>query len=123
MGALENLFPEKLKRAALHSSCGEFILPYLETLAAIEIATLNEIAILGVDSHEVRNVSILTHDLSDGPGETKFTGDWTAYVQRLNVIACTWIVAHPLLGANQGYILTSSSKVEFDALKLLRDRL
>jgi hypothetical protein len=120
MGALENLFPEKLKRAALDSSCGDLILPYREALAAIEIATDHKIAILGVDSHEVRNGSILTHDLSDGSGQFKFTGDWTAYVQLLNSTARDWIIAHPLLGENQGYILTSSSKTEFDAL---RDRL
>ena len=123
MGALKNLFPEKLKRAALDSSCGELILPYREALAAIEIATDHEIAILGVDSHEVRNGSILTHDLSDGSRQFKFTGDWTAYVQLLNSTARDWIIAHPLLGENQGYILTSSSRVEFDALDALRDRL
>ena len=123
MGALENLFPEKLKRAALDSNGGEFMLPYLEALAAIEIATFNKIAILGVDSHEVRTGSILTHGISDGSAETKFTGDWSAYVQRLNGTARDWIIAHPLLGPNHGYILTSSSKVEFDALRALRDRL
>jgi hypothetical protein len=115
MGALENLLPEKLKQTAKYLGNGEFVLPYLEALTAVEIANVHEIAILGVDSHEVRAEGILTVGLSDGSRSTKYESDWTAYVRRLNAEARDWIIAHPL-GDNHGYILTSASKQEFDAL-------
>jgi hypothetical protein len=116
MGALENLIPEKSKRSAKQLNNGEIILPYAEALAAIEIATKHKIAILGVDSHEVRADGILTVGLLDDSGATKHVGDWNAFVHRLNVAARDWLTAHPL-GENHGYILTSTSKAEFDALR------
>jgi|SRR5579862_2986663 hypothetical protein len=114
MGALENLLPEEIKRASLQLGNGEveFLLPYLEALAAIEIATKNEIAILGVDSHEIRQGSVLTIGLQDGSSTIKYSGDWCAFVQRLNSAARDWVIEHPL-GKNHGYILTSASKEEF----------
>jgi hypothetical protein len=115
MGVLENLLPEKIKRARVHPSDDEFVLPYVYALEAIGIATANEIAILGVDAHEVRNGSILTIDLHDGSDAIKYAGDWRAFVQQLNNDAREWVTEHRL-GENRGYILTSTSQEEFERL-------
>jgi hypothetical protein len=77
--------------------------------------TNHKIAILGVDSHKVRGKSILTVGLFDASSENKCAGDWNALVRRLNGEARDWITANRL-GENHGYILTSASKQEFDAL-------
>ena len=120
MGALENLLPEKIKSASLlRFDNGGIVLPYLEALAAIETATGNDIAILGVDAHEIRNGSVFTVDMADASAENKFAGDWRAYVQQLNDAARTWVIGHRF-GDNHGYILTSTSKQEFENLKNIK---
>ncbi|MBV9887233.1 MAG: hypothetical protein JO119_11855 [Acidobacteria bacterium] len=116
MGALENLLSEKIKRASVQLADGELVVPYLEALEAIRIATENEIAVLSVDSHEMRDGSILTIDLYDGSTMIKYAGDWRAFVQQLNDAAEDWITG-PRLGQNHGYILTSASRDEFSRLK------
>jgi hypothetical protein len=116
MGALENLLPEKIKRARIYPGEVEFVLPYLEALEAIGIATANEIAILGVDAHEVSDGGIWTINLHDGSAAIKYAGNWRAFVQQLNTGARDWVTAHRL-GERYGYLLTSTSQEEFDHLR------
>ena len=116
MGALEDLLPEEIKRVSTQTGT-EFALPYPHALAAIKIATEHEIAILGVDSFDIRSDRLYTVGLGDASSAIKFDGDWRAHVQRLNDAATKWVTEHPLL-ENHGYILTSTSKEEFQRLNL-----
>jgi hypothetical protein len=116
MGALEDLLPEEIKRESTPSG-NEFVIPYRHALTAIKIASEHEIAILGVDSHEIRQGSILTIGLQDGSDTIKYAGDWRRYVQQLNDAARTWLTENQL-GENHGYILTSASNEEYKRLKL-----
>jgi hypothetical protein len=120
MGALENLLPEKIKSASLlRFDNDDFVLPYFDALAAIEIANEHKIAILGVDAHEIRDGSVFTVDMADASAEIEFTGDWHAYVQQLNDAARSWLTENRL-SDNHGYILTSTSKEEFEKLKNIK---
>ncbi len=114
MGALEDLLPEEIKRVSTRSG-DEFVVPYLHALTAITIATENDIAILGVDAHEIRQGNVLTVDMANASAEVEFTGDWRAYVRQLNDAARVWVTGHRL-GENHGYILTSASQEEFQRL-------
>ncbi|MGH9407350.1 MAG: hypothetical protein ACRD3D_16145 [Terriglobia bacterium] len=53
--------------------------------------------------------------MADASSYVSFTGDWKAYVARLNEEAERWIQQHRL-GENHGYILSSASAGEFAAL-------
>jgi len=121
MGALENILPEDLKNHALTvgnnsaSTQSELVLPFAEALRAIEIASEHQIAVLGLDAFEVRKDGLLTVGLADASAYIRFTGDWTAYVAKMNAEAERWIKKH-CLGENHGYILTSASRDEFARL-------
>jgi|HubBroStandDraft_4_1064222.scaffolds.fasta_scaffold36745_1 hypothetical protein len=90
MGELELLLPDKLKNRALASG-KELVLPFIEALAAITIATNHQIAILGVDAFEVKTEGLHTVYLADASRYVSFTGDWTAYVGSMNAEAAVWI--------------------------------
>jgi len=121
MGALENILPEDLKNHALTvgnnsaSTQSELVLPFAEALRAIEIASEHQIAVLGLDAFEVRKDGLLTVGLADASAYIRFTGDWTAYVGKMNAEAERWIKDH-CLGENHGYIVTSASRDEFARL-------
>ena len=115
MGDLEKLLPEELRGAAI-SSGSEFVLPYVEALAAIKVATANQIAILGLEAFEVQKEGLLTVDYT---GYSRWLGPkevWGNYVEAMNVEAERWIRKH-CLGENHGYILTSTSEREFASLR------
>jgi hypothetical protein len=121
MSALENALPDDLKRHALKlendltSPRTELVLPYAEALKAIAIASEYQIAILGLEAFEVQREGLLTVDLADASAYIPFTGDWGAYVAKMNAEAERWIKEHPL-GENHGYILSSTSEKEFASL-------
>ena len=89
------------------------MLPYPDALAAIQIATENEIAILGGDSHEIRKSGVLTIGWQGGSHAIKYAGDWRAFVQRWNSAARDWVTGHRL-GENHGCILTPASENELE---------
>jgi hypothetical protein len=119
MGALEDVLPEELKRNVLFRSGDELVLLYAQALQAVAIATENNIAILGVDAFEVRKDGLWTVNMDDASGRIDFTGDWTAYVAKMNSEADRWIRENPL-GENFGYIITSASESEFARLDNIR---
>ena len=118
MRALESVLPEDVKNRALTlrndsaSPHPELVLPFAEALRAIEIASEHQIAVLGLDAFEARTDGLLTVGLADASRYIRFTGDWKAYVAKMNAEAERWIREHPL-GENHGYILTSASQDEF----------
>jgi hypothetical protein len=114
MGELERVFPDDLKKAAV--SCGrELVLPYAEALSGIAIATEHLIAVLGLESFEVRQDGLQPVDYSGYDRNIAFTGDWKTYVAAINSEAERWISEHRV-GENHGYILTSASESEFASL-------
>jgi hypothetical protein len=82
---------------------------------AISIATEHKIAILGLDAMEVQKDGLATVYLADASAYIRYTGDWNAYVTKMNTEADSWLREHRL-GENQGYILSSASETEFRSL-------
>ncbi|MGH7868676.1 MAG: hypothetical protein ACREP9_13865 [Candidatus Dormibacteraceae bacterium] len=125
MGDLERILPEDLKRQALTlgsnrtSPSTELVLPYADALRAVAIAAEHEIAVLGLEAFEVQKDGLLTVGLADASSYVPFTGNWKAYVATINAEAERWLNEHRL-GENHGYILTSTSQMEF---AMLPDRL
>jgi hypothetical protein len=115
MGKLESLLPEELKRAAV-SSGSELVLPYSEALYAIRVATEHQIAILGLEAFEVQKGGFLTVDYTGYSRWLAPKEAWTAYVTAMNTEAERWIKEHRF-GESHGYILTSASQKEFEALR------
>ena len=111
---LQRLLSNELRNAAI-SSGTELVLPYTEALRAIAVATEHQIAILGLEAFEVQKEGLLTVDLADASSHIQFSGDWAAYVARMNAEADRWLREHRL-GENHGYILTSTSEKEFASL-------
>jgi hypothetical protein len=114
MRSLEQFLPDDLKRAAVASG-DELVLPYAEALNAVRIATQHQVAILGLEAFEVRKDGLLTVDVADASSYIPFTGNWKAYVARMNGEAEHWIKQHRF-GENHGYVLTAVSKAEFESL-------
>jgi len=114
MQDLKQFLPDDLKKAAVASG-DELVLPYAEALNAIRIATEHQIAVLGLEAFEVQKDGLLTVDMADASSFIPFTGDWKAYVVRMNAEAERWIQQHRL-GENHGYILSSASETEFAML-------
>jgi hypothetical protein len=94
----------------------ELILPYEDALAAIGIATEHEIAVLGFDSGEVLEAGFRVLNYTGYDRDVPFMGDWKAYVEAMNTEAMHWIKEHRL-GKNHGYIVTSTSQIEFDEIQ------
>lgn len=113
MGALEEILPDELKNTTMRPG-NELVLPYDEALRAIEIATAQQIAVLGFEAFQVRKDGLLTVDYTGYDRDISFAGDWPSYVAANNVAAEKWIRNHRY-GAGYGYILTSTSEAEFAA--------
>jgi hypothetical protein len=114
-GKLDGILPAPIRDRAL-SIGNELILPYVDALAAIAIANEYQIAVLGLDSGEVREDGFQFLDSTMYDRGIEFTGDWSPHVAAMNAEAERWIKGHRI-GKNCGYILTSTSKEEFAQLK------
>jgi len=111
---LDRVLPGEIRERG--TWCGnELLLPYEEALQAIAVASQHRIAILGFEAFEIKRDGLLTVDLADASRDTNFTGDWPAYVATMNAEGERWLRQHRL-GENHGYILTSASQKEFEAL-------
>lgn len=92
-------------------------------MKAVEIATEHEIAILGFEAFRVEvegwvKPHLLTIDLADPSACIRFTEDWPSYVAAKNAESASWLKAH-YYGEGYGYILTSTSRNEFQRLQNL----
>lgn len=110
--ALETIFPPSITNAAKRSG-NEWVLPLQEAKQAIELASDNGIAILGVKSFRIEDGGFRVENYT-GYG-FDFTGDWADYVRQNNTAALTFISDNPV-GDGYGHILTATSRSEFDAL-------
>ena len=106
------IVPEELRNRAVPIG-NEWILSYEDALAAVSLATLNQIAVLGFDAGEVQANGFQIVDYSDDRSE--FAGDWKEYVRACNADAEDWMKKHRY-GRNFGYIVSSTSEKEFAQL-------
>lgn len=118
LGDLEKLLPEDFKKRAIIPG-NEWILHYADALSAIEIATENQIAILGIDAIDILPPGEYRFYVSDYTGydrEIKFAGNWEEYVRKMNSERELWLKAHAL-GDGHGYSIASASEKEFRELQ------
>jgi hypothetical protein len=115
--AFNAILPPEITRAAVRSG-NEWILPLPHAKAAIDLATKHLISILGVESFRITHDGFITENYTGYDFE--FRGDWPSYVQQNNQAALSFINENPL-GEGYGYILTTSSELEFKALGKSRE--
>jgi len=111
MGDFETSLPDEITLPAVRSG-EELVLPIEQARRAIEIATKNLIAVLGVEAFRI---------LDDGLGAVTYSGygfepsEWTEFVRANNDEARRFLVSNRL-GDGYGYILTATSEQEFRRL-------
>jgi hypothetical protein len=110
--AFDDILPLSITNTAKRSG-NEWVLPLREAKQAIELASDNGIAILGVESFRIEEGGFRVENYT-GYG-FDFTGDWPDYMRQNNDAASKFITDNPL-GDGYGYILTAASRSEFDAL-------
>jgi hypothetical protein len=97
----------------------ELLLPYADALATVAVASHHRIAVLGIDSFQIRDDGLFAAG-SYADFDIPFSGNWSEYVSALNTKAKKWIEENPL-GANHGYSLISTSEAEYQELERLRN--
>jgi hypothetical protein len=115
--AFEAILPSEITDAAVRTG-NEWVLPLPQARAAIDLATKHLISILGVESLRIEHARFLVQNYTGY--DCEFRGDWPSYVQQNNQAALSFIEENPL-GEGYGYILTTSSEVEFKALRKSED--
>ncbi len=112
---LDELLPPEIIAKSVKIG-NEWLIPLPEVLQAITIATNHLIAVLGVECFEV---------LSDGVQVGNYSGyefslleRWNHFVHQNNEAAVAFIGENPL-PEGHGYIVTATSKTEYDELGTL----
>lgn len=116
MSSLEELLPDSLlKRCVFRRELG---LPYPEVLEAIDIASAEKIAVLGLELFQVEGESLL---FVTGSGyDLPYGGQWDEFV-RANNAAARDFVANNRRGEGFVYILTSTTSQEYYDLTTAKD--
>ena len=110
--ALNEILPQEVRQRS--TLCGnEIVLSYEDVVTAIDLATAQQIAVLGFEAGEVKANGFQTIDYNGY--DLKFSGDWNAFVLANNAEAIRWIKEHRY-GQGFGYIVTSISEKEFAKL-------
>ncbi len=112
---LESALPRDVIDRALRSG-RELALRYEDALGAVDRATGEAIAVLGAELFEVQGNDLRTLDYSGYDQDVRFTGDWLGFVAANNSLAKQWIERRAT-GNSHRYILTSTSRREWDALQ------
>ncbi len=91
MKTLESLFPDSVAaKCVWHGNlCG---VPYPEVLQAIEVATAEEIAILGAELFRVEDSALLF--LTGSAYELPYVGRWSEFVNANNAAARAFVMEH-----------------------------
>lgn len=111
--ALDSLVPTQLKQMVKQSG-REFVYPYPIVLQVVEIATRNNISILGVEVFHALPQGFLTEAISSY--RISSSDDWDSFVKRNNFSAAEFIDQNRK-GEGHGYILSATSEREFRNLK------
>lgn len=115
MQDLMQLIPEQIKPRLSGKLDGEVVIPYPDVLEVIQIASTNSIAVLGVEIFQLLSQGeLLALDYSTY--QFPFQGDWENFTRLNNAAAVRFVETH-VRGEEHGYILTSTSKREFQELR------
>jgi|SRR5580704_12966377 hypothetical protein len=113
MDDFDAILSPEISATAVRSG-NEWLIPLPQTKVAIGLATKHQIAVLGVEVLRV---------LPDGLGVEGYSGyefrvedDWVKFVSRNNEAAFQYVVEHEF-GNGYGYVLTTTSAKEFEALR------
>jgi hypothetical protein len=112
---LESVLPRDVVDRALRSG-RELALLHEDALAAVDRATGEAIAVIAAELFEVQGNDFRTLDYSGYEQDVQFTGDWNGFVASNNSLAKLWIERHAP-GNSHRYILTSTSRREWDTLQ------
>lgn len=110
---LAEILPPELKAKAIRTD-REYVFPYPQVMDVIQIATQHGIAVLGVETVEVRPDGVKVDQMSDY--EVLFAGEWRPFVELNNSNALDFVRRNPS-GEDHGFILTATSRSEFDNLQ------
>jgi hypothetical protein len=105
--------PAITEKSTLSPAGNERLIPFPEVNHAIHLASMNLIAVLGVELFRILPDGIAPQNYSGYEFERK--GDWQAYVRQNNEAALHFIEANPA-APGHSYILTTASEEEFKAL-------
>jgi hypothetical protein len=94
-------------------------MPLPQAKEAIGLATKHRIAALGVEIFRVSIGGLITEGYSGY--EFKLGDDWVKFVSSNNEAALRYVVGHEF-GSGYGYILTTTSAREFEALKAINGK-
>ena len=120
MSDFDRMLPEVITHTVKGTSAEtESIIPYPEVMKALELASSNLIAVLGVEVFRILDDGLATETYSGYAFDLE--ADWAAFVRRNNEEAARFISEHPY-ETGYGYILTTSSLAEFDAIAKTRRR-
>ena len=111
---LDDLLPLEVLAKAVRVG-NEWLVPFQEALKSVSTATANEIAVLGVESFQIVSDGFQVLDYSGY--QFLMDGDWPTFVTQNNHAAEQYITQRPL-GEGCGYILTSTSRQQFDELSV-----
>ena len=109
----DSILPSSITEAAIRSG-NELVIPLAQVREAVRLASEHQIAVLGVECFRVQEDGLLVLGYS-GYG-FEFQGDWPTFTEQNNRAALQYIAENEL-GSGHGYILTTTSKREFKALK------
>jgi hypothetical protein len=110
--ALDTILSSAIKKAA--KRCGnEWVLPFQEAKEAIDLASANAIAILGVESFRIEEDGFRVENYTGYAFD--FRGDWPDYANQNNTAALNFI-SDNAAGDGYGYILTAASRSEFEVI-------
>lgn len=113
MDDLARELPEDIRNAALTWNA-ELAYPHHRVIDVINLATRQGVAILGVEVLQVAKHGLLLQEVSRY--EVTFEGDWESFVTRNNKHAEAFVTGHPR-GEDHAYVLTSTSRAEFNGLQ------
>ena len=109
---LDGLLPAEILARAVRVG-NEWLIPFQEALQAVSTATASEIAVLGRESFQIVSDGFKVLDYSGY--QFLMDGDWPTFVTQNNRAAEHYIIERPI-GEGCGYILTSTSRQQFDEL-------
>jgi hypothetical protein len=113
MADIKKVLPDEITRNSVRSG-DEWIIPLHHVVEAIDIATANLIAVLGLEIFRISPSGFFTEGYSGY--DFKRGADWGAFVQENNKAASQYVALHQF-GEGYGYILTTTSAEEFSPLR------
>ena len=114
---------DEIRTVAIRWIGDELAFPYPQVLHVIQMCSMNEFAVLGVEVNKALEGSFYTEYLSgyDVPATKRPlpSEDWKAFVQLNNLLAEKFVREHPA-SAESFYLLATASLREFRQIEEMR---